>query len=304
MSPRPTSGTYLPFVDGMRAVSIICVVAHHLRLPGFSGGFVGVDIFFVISGFLIINFIKERLFAGDFSFTNFYARRVLRILPPLALVLAACAAIAPFVLATPGELARFRSELLASGLMVADHYFYRRQGYFDPSAETKPLLHLWTLSVEEQFYLVAPFLAWMIVYVARRRHWDRDRTWLLSTLALFLLSFVLCILFTREPLNPAFYLMPLRGWEFIAGGAVPLMLPLLRGISKRACTFLAAIGALAIIASVAGFDGETPFPSYRAALPILGATLLLMTGLHQPGNAVARALALPPMVRLGLVSYS
>jgi len=304
MHKATISDRYLPFVDGMRAVSIICVVAHHVRLPGFSGGFVGVDVFFVISGFLIINFIRERLFAGDFSFSGFFARRVLRILPPLTLVLVASAALAPFVLVTPDQMARFRSELLASGLMVANHHFYQQGGYFDPSADTKPLLHLWTLSVEEQFYLVVPFLAWAILRLAHRRGWTRERAWMASTVAFFILSLVLCILLTREIRNPAFYLMPLRGWEFIAGGAVPLLLPLLGGVSRRTSTILAGLGMLAIAVSVAGFDATTPFPSYRAALPVLGAVLVLVAGLHDPGNVVARALGLGPMVGLGLVSYA
>src|SRR5262245_18698592 len=156
---------YRPFIDGLRAVSILAVVLYHVGIPGFSGGFVGVDVFFVISGFLIISQVIEGLRRGSFSFANFWARRALRILPPYLLVLVFTAAAAPFVLVTPEEFTQFSRELRDAALMLVNHLFLSQQGYFDTAAETKVLLHAWSLAVEEQFYLAASVLlpgAWWL----------------------------------------------------------------------------------------------------------------------------------------------
>jgi len=138
---------YRPDIDGIRAVAVISVIAYHIGLPPFSGGFVGVDIFFVISGFLIINQVIARISEGRFSFGDFWARRILRILPPYFLVLVVSGLIANFVLASEEEFRRFWDQVLYSALMIVNHLFLMEQGYFDADSVTKPLLHLWSLAV-------------------------------------------------------------------------------------------------------------------------------------------------------------
>jgi peptidoglycan/LPS O-acetylase OafA/YrhL len=140
-TPGSGSSAYLPFVDGLRAVSILAVVGCHVGLPGFSGGYVGVDVFFVISGYRIINQIRSGLEAGRFSFVSFYARRTLRIIPPFAVVLLAVFLVAPFVLPTPDTYFDFVQSAIAAPLLLSNILFYLPQGYFDISAHAKPLLH-------------------------------------------------------------------------------------------------------------------------------------------------------------------
>ena len=137
----------VPFIDGLRAVSIISVVAYHVGVPGFASGFVGVDIFFVISGYLIIGQIRKSISEGTFSFGEFWARRVRRILPVYVVVMLASFVLANFVLVLPDEIQDFSRSLVASLFMVSNHYFFEQQGYFDTEATLKPLLHTWSLSV-------------------------------------------------------------------------------------------------------------------------------------------------------------
>jgi peptidoglycan/LPS O-acetylase OafA/YrhL len=144
----------LDYIDGLRAIAILSVVGFHVGLPGFSGGFTGVDVFFVLSGFLIIGQIWTDLESRSFSLWEFYGRRALRILPPYLIVLAACAALGSGVLTGVEELKAFGVELKASATMTINHLFLRQQGYFDSSADLKPLLNMWSLAVEEQFYLL------------------------------------------------------------------------------------------------------------------------------------------------------
>ena len=160
---------YFPFIDGLRALSILAVVGCHVGLPGFAGGFVGVDIFFVISGFLIINQIKEGLEAKRFSWVTFYARRNLRILPPFIVMVLAVYLVAPFLLPNPEVYLDFIRSAVLSPVMLSNVLFYLRQGYFDISAYEKPFLHTWTLSVEEQFYLLSPILLMLIFRLGGRR---------------------------------------------------------------------------------------------------------------------------------------
>src|SRR4029079_13041644 len=157
--PAAKAGTetdYLAFLDGLRAVSILAVVGGHIGLPGMSGGFVGVDVFFVISGFLIINQIAAGLQAGRFSIAKFYARRVLRIAPPYLIMYITVVAVAVLFIPTPDIFHEFMVSAWCSPIMVTNVLFYFRQRYFDLAASEKPFLHTWTLSVEEQFYLVVP----------------------------------------------------------------------------------------------------------------------------------------------------
>lgn len=296
---------YKPFVDGLRAIAILTVVGSHVGVPGFAGGFVGVDIFFVISGYLIIGQIDADVAAGRFGFLDFAARRALRILPAFLLVMVTCLLLVStvFVQANYDD---FSDAFFQSALMFSNHYFLAQQGYFAPAAFTRPLLHLWSLSVEEQFYLVAP-LAIVSLYAATRGLASEagERTRNVVTAVVAVASFAACIALTYGVShNAAFYVMPARGWEFILGGNAVALVPALRRLSGRAVDGLALIGVAAIAFAVVSFGASTPYPTFRAALPVVGTTLIIACGIATPGNIVARALSIPPMVAIGLVSYA
>jgi peptidoglycan/LPS O-acetylase OafA/YrhL len=297
---------YLPFVDGLRAVSILAVVACHLDLPGFAGGYVGVDIFFVISGYLIINQIIADIASGRFSLFEFGARRAYRILPAFLLVMVSCLVLVTTVFVQP-DYTDFASSFFSSALMLVNHYYLAHQGYFDMEAFTKPLLHMWSLAVEEQFYLVAPLiLLGLTATVAKTKPADGRRIWVAATAILAVASFAACVALTRPPesKNAAFYLMHARGWEFVAGGVAASLAQLLRGRPRWFSESLAVAGICAIAVAVVLFDADTHYPSYRALLPAVGAMVIIASGLAWPRTVVARALAIRPMVGIGLVSYA
>lgn len=290
---------YAPFIDGLRAIAVSSVVLHHIGFPFASGGFIGVDVFFVISGFLIISQIVQGLEARSFSLSDFWARRVLRILPTYLLVIVCCAVIAPFVFVMPDEYEDFAKEVGLSAVMAVNQLFLSQQGYFDQDSQAKVLLHLWSLAVEEQFYIVAPLLLiglWRVATAYRAA----------AIALLFAASLAGCIYWTDRygNSNAAFYLMPLRAWEFIAGGALSLLVPYVR----RSPAILAdafGLGGLAIILStVWGFGATMPYPSFWAVLPVAGVCAVILAGISRPESTSARLLSLSPFVGLGLVSYA
>lgn len=158
---------YLADIDGLRAVAVLGVVLFHLQIPGFAGGYVGVDIFFVISGFLISGLIRDRAAAGNFRFSSFYASRVLRLLPAVLATVAATT-IAAILLLQPGMMSAFARSASAAVFSAANFVFYFESGYWDATAELKPLLHLWSLGVEEQFYLFWPGLLLLLYKLPQR----------------------------------------------------------------------------------------------------------------------------------------
>ena len=297
---------YKSFIDGLRAIAILTVVGSHVDVPGLSGGYVGVDIFFVISGYLIINQIIADIEKRRFGLFDFYARRALRIFPAFLLVMVTCLALATTVFVQP-ENKEFAESFFLSGIMVANHHYLAHQGYFDMAAFTKPLLHMWTLAVEEQFYWVAPLILLGVTAAATKINPENVRkTWVTVTLGLAILSFAACVAFTY-PLgrpNVSFYIMPTRGWEFILGGIAPSLIPVLRRWPAWISDCVAMTGVAAIVLAVALFDADTLYPSYHAMLPALGAMLIIVSGLTEPRNNVARALSTWPMVRIGLISYA
>ena len=282
---------YRPDVDGLRALAIIPVVLYHTDVPGVSGGYVGVDVFFVISGYLIGSIILSDIDAGRFSILRFYERRVRRILPALLVVLAATT-LAAWAIMLPIEFARYPPSLAATVLFASNMLFWSRAGYFAAPAETEPLLHTWSIAIEEQFYLFVPGLLILLCRFAPR-HLGR---WLP---ALALLSFLLCVALTRFRPEAAFYLLPTRAWELFVGlwlAAIPAA-----KVPQRGATTLAWSGLVAVAASVATFSPATPFPGYAALLPVAGTALILR---FAPGTPVARALGWGPLVFIGLISYS
>jgi len=279
---------YRPEIDGLRAISVLAVVLFHLGIPGISGGFVGVDVFFVISGFLITSILKSELEEGTFSILAFYDRRIRRILPAL-LVMLLVVLIAGYWILTPGDYVASARSSIAAAASVSNIFFYLNTGYFDASASTMPLLHTWSLAIEEQFYLVLP-VALVVVY-RFRRNWAK-----MSLLILLLISFFAGLTTLASNPKAAFYLPQYRAWE-LAAGSILAFLPQAR--SGRGLSFL---GLVLILVAVFLLDKSTTFPGYAALLPVLGACLILRYASH-PG-LVRSALSLPSMVFIGRISYS
>ena len=274
--------------------------------PASLAGYVGVDIFFVISGFLIISQIVEGLRIGNFSFAEFWSRRALRILPPYLLVLAVTTALATFVLIMPDEFTVFSREVRDAALMVVNHLFLSQQGYFDTASDTKILLNMWSLAVEEQFYLVAPLLLaalWWLPSWLGRPSW-RPQLLLWASMGLFAATLACCIAFTESGKNYAFYLTALRAWEFVAGGAIGFFVPMASRLSPRVQSSLAAIGMAAVIGAAVLYQPHMLYPSWAAILPVFGAAAVILAGIVNPKLPAIRVLATPQMVWIGLVSYS
>jgi len=279
-------------IDGLRAVAILPILLFHAGLTQMSGGFIGVDIFFVISGFLITSIIVREAKTGAFSLATFYKRRVVRIFPALFVTLA-LVLLAGCLLMLPSEVAPLGESAAAAGGFVSNIYFWKTADYFAGSADLKPLLHTWSLGVEEQFYIFYPLMIMFVLRFLKR--------WLalaigLVTLGSFAVSLVLVVI---GP-NAAFYLLPSRAWELGIGGLVAVgAFPVLRGAWLRALAPL--LGAVLIAAGLAFIRADSPFPAPWALLPCLGAALIIAYG---EGSFVGRALSIQPLRWIGAISYS
>ncbi|WP_158094078.1 acyltransferase family protein [Erythrobacter tepidarius] len=284
----PDAG-YRPDIQGLRAVAVLAVLLFHLGLDGFSGGFVGVDVFYVISGYLIGGIVLREHEAGRFSLAHFYARRVRRLVPALLVVLAA-STLAAMLLLLPAELANYAETLLAALVFAANIHFYRAQFEYSESGEV-PLLHLWTLGVEWQFYLLLPLLMLALLRFGRAGLW-------FGLVGVAVLS-AACSLAYPEA---SFYLLPARVWEFLAGVLTAITtVPLLRLRVLR--EILALSGLLLIAAAIVLLDTADPFPGWRALIPCAGAAAIVLAGKAGP-SLTGRALSLPGMTWLGAISYS
>ncbi|RVT86908.1 acyltransferase [Rhodobacteraceae bacterium CCMM004] len=292
MPSGPPEG-YRPDIDGLRAVAVVAVVLYHADLAGLPGGFVGVDVFFVISGYLIGSIVIGALAQGRFSLLHFYDRRARRILPPLIVVVTATAA-AGWAVMLPGAYRDFGQSVLATAVFASNVLFFREAGYFDAAAETKALLHTWSLAIEEQFYVVLP-LAMMALVRIGRGVWP----WAVGAAALASLAVAQAGLADRP--DAVFYLLHTRAWELALG--VLLAAPALRRQAPGAVrAVLAALGAGLVLWPMLTYGPSTPFPGLAAVPPCLGAALLIQTGLG--GTWAARALSWRPAVAVGLISYS
>ncbi len=284
--------SYRPDIDGLRAIAVLPVLLYHANVPGFSGGFIGVDVFFVISGFLITGIIAREIDAGDFSILTFYERRARRILPAL-LAMIAFVLIAASLLFLPGDFTGVAPSALAAIGFLANVWLFTETGYFQGDAETTPLLHTWSLGVEEQFYIMVPIL---FILIARYAHGWRIK----AVLALTLGSFVWAVLKQADVDGFAFYLLPTRAWELFAGsllamGVVPAIKH--RAVAEIVCA--AALGAL--VAATMLYDRHTVFPGVAALAPVLAAAALIHCA---PGTWTGRLLSLKGPVWIGLISYS
>ncbi len=283
---------YRPDVDGLRAVAVACVVAYHYFPGTVRGGFVGVDIFFAISGFLITSLIAEALEGGRFSFREFYARRMRRIFPALAVTLAFCLVVGAFLLDV-SEYRELGLQTAAGAGFLSNALLWSEAGYFDELAVYKPLLHLWSLAIEEQFYLLWPAALYL---------WARFRRplWPLAA-ACAAASFALNLYLSAVDQVADFYFIFSRIWELLLGAALALAAPGALRARPLLANGVAAIGVALIVASVLLTTASQPFPGWRAVGPTLGATLLIAAG---PGALFnARILAARPMVAIGKISY-
>ncbi|MEO8374464.1 MAG: acyltransferase family protein [Sphingomonas bacterium] len=285
---------YRADIDGLRAIAVTSVVLFHTGLAAVGGGFVGVDIFFVISGFLIGGIVDREIGSGRFSFTAFYARRARRILPALVAVSAVTIG---FGLALLGlaEMQRLAASVAAALTGVSNLWFWATAGYFSPDARGEPFLMTWSLGIEEQFYLFLPPLLLLLNRIGARAT-------LPAIAAITAVSLLLSITLTRQFPGEAFYLLPARAWELgigvllalrLAGGARP--------ISQRVQDWLGWAGLTAVAASIALFDQRLPYPGVAALLPTVGAAALILS---ERSLINRRLLSSRPFVAIGLISYS
>ncbi len=289
-------------IDGLRALAVLPVILYHAGVEFFSGGFVGVDVFFVISGFLITGIIKSEVDAGRFSVINFYERRARRILPAFFMIVAVTAGVGWFTM-LPEDYQGFAASAIASALFVSNMFFWAQaDNYFDAPAETKPLLHTWSLAVEEQFYLIFP-VAILVIMFFISRYRRKDAMLVLIIAAATLLSFAVAVWATSHKPVAAFYWLPSRAWELMLGSLLALgaVKPARRQWHAEAAAF---IGVAFIVAAIFGYSRTTPFPGLSALLPTLGAAGILYAGLDGRATVAGRGLSLLPFHFVGLISYS
>jgi len=275
---------YRPDIDGLRAVAVVFVLIFHAFPSVLPGGFIGVDVFFVISGFLITGIIVRQLGAGSFTLSGFYFRRMRRIFPALIVVLLATMTLGWFFF-LPNEFVSLGKNVLAGALFFPNLMLLSEVGYFDVAAQLKPLLHLWSLGIEEQYYLAFPLF---LMCFWRRRF----MVWGVVVIALG--SFALSVLLTKSNPSAAFYLPFTRAWELMIGALIALVPRLVVNSNLRSTLGCVLIGAAAFL-----LDPKTPYPGWAALLPTLGAALLIAA----EGSMLNRALALRPVVFVGLISY-
>jgi peptidoglycan/LPS O-acetylase OafA/YrhL len=292
----PASQPYLPFIDGLRALAVLGVIFFHFHIAHIGGGYVGVDVFFVLSGYLIANLIDVRLRRQAFSFAHFYERRARRILPALLITCVLCA-IAALLLFVPHDLREFGKSLKAAAFFYSNVVFAQATGYFADSLSTRPLLHTWSLAVEEQFYLLFPPLLYAMHRATGK---NRPRLWW-SMSALAVISLSLSILWVKADAESAFYLLPARAWELLAGALIALA-PRQPRLPRAVAETMAALGLLCIGVSFAIYDRNTPFPGTAALLPCAGTILLIISNLGEVTH-VGRILSHRSLVYAGLISY-
>ncbi len=279
---------YRPEIDGLRAIAIVPVVLFHAAVPGFASGFIGVDVFFVISGYLITGILVRDLAAGRIRYGHFYERRVRRIVPALLVVLAFSAALAWLVM-TGEDFRHFGRSLGATALFGSNVWYALRSNYFLPEASVRPLLHTWSLGVEEQFYLVFPFALGLAWAVGRRAA-------LVAVAGLLSASMAAAFWLAGKQPQMAFFLLPTRLWELMAGAACALLPQ-----PGRRSEWGGWLGLALLIAGFALIDDQTPVPGPMMVIPVAGTALILLCG--QGVRRWSRVLAAPPLVALGLISY-
>ncbi len=298
-------------IQGLRAVAILAVVAYHAGLP-VPGGYVGVDVFFVISGYLITQLLWGELSSGRTSFASFYARRARRLLPSAVLVIVVTVVASVAVLG-PLEAKAVAKDAVACALYVGNYRFaVQATNYLNAQGPVSPLQNYWSLGVEEQFYLVWPVLllaASLIRRGSRGRHRrtsaDRSRWAVIGTLAIVgALSFWMCVSLTHTDQPWAFFSLPTRAWELAVGGLLALAGPYTRRVPAWALGAIGWVGLGAVAWSLAAFGPQTPFPGPAAIVPVAGTGAALVAGTRNLTAGPARLLGLAPLQRIGALSYT
>lgn len=287
-------------IDGLRALAVLPVIFFHAGFDTFSGGFVGVDVFFVISGYLITSIILTEKQAGTFSLIRFYERRARRILPALFFVMAACVPFA-WLWLLPSDLKSFSQSLVAVSTFWSNILFWRESGYFDTAAELKPLLHTWSLAVEEQFYLLFPLFILLT--------WRLGKRWIVGLLlAAAAISLALAHWGAVNKPAETFFLLPTRGWELLIGAGIALYCTTDKPATGNAPSYTmtyqtgSGIGLAMLLYAVFVFDKSTPFPSLYTLVPTIGTALIILFA--YPQTAVGALLGNTAFVSIGLISYS
>lgn len=301
--------SYRKEIDGLRAIAVIPVVFFHAGLTSFSGGYVGVDVFFVISGYLITSLIVVEKEREEFSIINFYERRARRILPALFFMSLVCVPFS-FLLMSPIQLKEFSDSLISIPLFVSNFVFWSESGYFSTVAEEKPLLHTWSLAVEEQYYLLFPIF--ILIFWRLKKAILISIIFIVSILSLLLAQFG-SNLNSQPPFYDevfrynaipdfAFFLAPTRAWELLFGSLTAFFLLKERNTKFYINQILSLTGMLMILFSIIAFDSSTPFPGFSALLPVLGTVLIILFA--KEGTVIYRILSLRLLVFFGLISYS
>ena len=292
--------TYRPDIDGLRAIAVLAVIAFHLDLSLFAGGHIGVDVFFVLSGFLITFTITQKTLNKKFSIKTFYLQRINRLFPALLATVGATFIASLFVL-LPNDFERFSLSSIAALFSASNFLFWSEAGYWDVSSNTKPLLHTWSLGVEEQFYLIYPLL---LLFIFRTR---------INTakflLALTVLGVIICYFYTQADTSGAFFLLPARFFQFFIGGALAALVhegAIQKLIIKKHARWLLLCTGLGLILYACVAFGNTLYPGLYALAPSLGALLVIMSGSSAIGQGCLGRIFLenPVFSWLGRISYS
>ncbi|MCW3848193.1 acyltransferase [Sphingomonas sp. LB-2] len=286
---------YRPEIDGLRAIAVVAVILCHAKIPGFRTGFLGVDLFFVISGYLITGVLAADLAQGRFSILRFYERRIRRIIPALMLVMLLCIPFAVWLM-LPDDLENFGQSLVGTTLFANNILLFLTSGYFEMEVQFKPLMHSWSLGVEEQYYLVVPLLmglAWRL---------GKARGLLIGVVAVTALSFAACLFLARAAPVADFFLIVSRGWELGAGALAMLLEPRIRPLADRRTAARLALAGLALAVIPLVLPVTNLSPDARTLVPVLGVCLILLFG-GQAGPA-GKLLSSRPFVAVGLMSYS
>lgn len=284
--------TYRPDIDGLRALAVLGVLFFHAGI-GVEGGYVGVDVFFVISGYLITGLIRKDLNEGRFSLLGFWERRIRRIMPPLVVVVFMTLA-AGWWLLLAEDFKELGQSVVAQVLLLANVFFWRESGYFEQSADLQPLLHTWSLAVEEQFYLFFPPLLVALNKTARLLRWSVLLITLMASLAL-------AVYWSHTRPEAGFYLLPTRAWELLLGALLSMTQASYVVPRRWLAELLGDAGLCMILYAMFVYDKSTPFPGIAALLPCLGAVLVIGCGTRSISGKV---LAWPGIAGVGLISYS
>ena len=283
--------SYRSEIDGLRAIAVLPVILFHAGFAYFGGGFVGVDIFFVISGFLITSIIISDLEKGKFTVADFYERRIRRIIPALFFVIL-CGAPVAFMVLLPASLKEFSESITSVILFVSNVFFWMKSDYFAESSNLKPLLHTWSLAVEEQYYVIFP-----LVFLVIWRRWRRASVYIAICVASC--SLLLAEWGSHDHVAGTFFLAPSRAWELLAGAVCAM---LCCEHKFRPSNTLSLIGLMAICISIFSYNEYTRTPSLYTLIPVIGTCLILLYGREEA--MVARILSMRPLVGIGLISYS